>query len=134
MTKINTLYIVDDDETYQFILKRIVSENCSVKEVKGFLNGRQAIDGLSASIGKPDQIPELILLDLTMPVMDGWQFLEHYISLQPRIKKKIEIYIASSSVNPQDVERARAIEQVTDYVVKPITREKFADILRRMAA
>jgi CheY-like chemotaxis protein len=134
MKKFDTIYVVDDDETYQFIVKRIVVENCAVNTIRGFLNGRDAIEELQMAVKDSKMIPELILLDLTMPVMDGWQFLEKYILLQPRIGKKITIYITSSSVNPKDVERARDIEQVSDYIVKPITREKFTDMIGRMAA
>jgi CheY-like chemotaxis protein len=133
MKKFETLYIVDDDETYQFIVKRIVSESCIVNEIRGFLNGLEAINELKSIVDQPARVPEVILLDLTMPVMDGWQFLEQYVKLKPRIGKKVYIYIASSSVNPKDVERARSIEFVSDYIVKPITKEKFVEMLRNVA-
>jgi CheY-like chemotaxis protein len=130
MKKFDLLYVVDDDEIYQFIVKRIISESCVANEIKGFLNGKDAIETLKSAIEHPDQIPEIILLDLTMPVMDGWQFLEQYILLKPKIGKRVTIYVVSSSVNPVDVERARHIEHVSDYVVKPITKDKFMDLLK----
>jgi CheY-like chemotaxis protein len=133
MRQLETLYIVDDDETYQFILTRIISESSAVKRVQSFLNGRDAIESLTAVLDQPLLIPEIILLDLTMPVMDGWQFLENYLLLKPRIGKKVHIYIASSSVDPNDVERARNIEIVSDYVVKPVTRDRFLGILGNIA-
>jgi hypothetical protein len=65
-------------------------------------------------------------------VMDGWGFLENYLLMKPAIDKKIYIYIVSSSINPMDVERARSISDVTDYVVKPITKNKFIDMLMKL--
>ena len=77
----------------------------------------------------PSQLPDVILLDLNMPVMDGSDFLERYLMLEPRIGKKIHIYIVTSSVDPVDVERANRINAVTDYFVKPLTRDKLVSIL-----
>jgi CheY-like chemotaxis protein len=130
MTKFNGLYIVDDDETYQFIVQRMIAQSGLVNEVSGFLNGRDAIESLKSIAGKIHLIPDIILLDLTMPVMDGWQFIENYLLIKSRIGKKIHVYIVSSSVDPKDVEKAKNIEEVSDYVVKPITRDKFVDLIR----
>lgn len=129
MKAIDTLYLVDDDDTYQFIVERTLASLDFVKSIKIFSNGKLAIDFLEAAIGNPDQIPDIILLDLTMPVMDGWQFLENYLLLKPRIGKKITIYVVSSSIDPTDMERAKAISEVTDYIVKPLSKEKLISML-----
>ncbi|RIV71126.1 response regulator [Flagellimonas aequoris] len=129
MKAIDTLYLVDDDDTYQFIVERTLASLDFVKSIKIFSNGKLAIDFLEAAIGNPDQIPDIILLDLTMPVMDGWQFLENYLLLKPRIGKKITIYVISSSIDPTDMERAKAISEVTDYIVKPLSKEKLISML-----
>jgi CheY-like chemotaxis protein len=63
-----------------------------------------------------------------MPIMDGWQFLEEYILLQPTLGRKIIIYIVSSSISPEDIIRARKITAVTDYIIKPITKEKLIEV------
>jgi CheY-like chemotaxis protein len=64
-----------------------------------------------------------------MPVMNGWQFLSRYIKFKSEIDKKIMIYIVSSSNNPDDVIQAKSIFEVTDYLIKPIHRDKYASIL-----
>ena len=129
MKAIDTLYLVDDDDTYQFIVERTLASFDLVKSIKIFSNGKLAIDFLEAAIDNPDQVPDIILLDLTMPVMDGWQFLENYLLLKPRIGKKITIYVVSSSIDPTDMERAKAISEVTDYIVKPLSKEKLISML-----
>lgn len=129
MKEIETLYLVDDDDTYQYIIQRTLSSTNLVKSIKIFSNGREAIDFLESSLGNPDLIPDVILLDLTMPIMDGWQFLENYILLKPRIGKQVHIYVVSSSVDPSDVERAKNISEVSDYLVKPLTKQKLILLL-----
>ncbi len=129
MKEIETLFLVDDDDTYQYIIQRTLSSTDLVKSIRIFSNGREAIDFLESSLGNPDLIPDVILLDLTMPIMDGWQFLENYILLKPRIGKKVHIYVVSSSVDPSDVERAKNISEVSDYLVKPLTKQKLILLL-----
>ncbi|MES2618675.1 MAG: response regulator [Bacteroidota bacterium] len=130
MQTIDTLYIIDDDETYQFIAKRTIEQTTLVNTIKVFSTGLEAITFLKSAIDQPELLPEIILLDLTMPVMDGWGFLENYLLLKPRVGKTIYIYIVSSSINPSDVIKARNISEVTDYVVKPVTKEKFIELLK----
>lgn len=124
MNAIDTLYLIDDDDTYQFIVKKTIRSTRLVKNIKIFSNGKLAIDFLESVLGNVNEIPDVILLDLSMPVMDGWQFLERYFLLKPRIGKKVVIYVVSSSIDPSDVERAKSISEVTDYFVKPLTKEK----------
>ncbi|KAB5487566.1 MULTISPECIES: response regulator [Flagellimonas] len=133
MKEIDTLFLVDDDDTYQFIVQRTLSSINLVKSIRIFSNGREAINFLESSIGDPNLIPDVILLDLTMPIMDGWQFLENYILLKPRLGKRVHIYVVSSSVDPSDVERAKNISEVSDYIVKPITKQKLISLLSSLS-
>ena len=75
-------------------------------------------------------LPQIILLDLSMPIMDGWGFLEEYKLLILAIGKKITLYIVTSSISPHDIERAKNINAVSDYIIKPVTKEKFAGIIK----
>jgi CheY-like chemotaxis protein len=130
--KLETLFLVDDDETFQFIAQHTIQNTGVVKSIRIFSNGQVAIDFLESVLDKPELQPDVILLDLTMPVLDGWGFLEDFALMKPRLGKKIVIYVLSSSINPIDVERAKNISDVTDYVVKPITQEKFIALLNNM--
>lgn len=131
MKQFESAYVIDDDDTYQFIVQRTIEQTKLVKQIRVFSNGLEAIRFFEASLINGESLPDIILLDLTMPIMDGWGFLEDYVALRPRVGKKIIVYIVSSSINPVDVERARSISALTDYVVKPLTIEKFVELLQK---
>jgi len=132
MNHIKNLALVDDDELFVYLTKMTIEETNLVDLIKVFRNGLEAITYLQENSNNPDQLPEVILLDLSMPVMDGWQFLEEYIQLKPTIGKKITIYIVSSSISPTDIAKAKSISEVTDYIIKPVTKEAFIDIIKNI--
>jgi len=123
MDKIGILGIIDDDEIYNYLLKRIVQKVDFIQETLFFENGQIALDYLSEFKSEPEKLPDLILLDINMPVLDGWQFMEEYIKLIPDLNKPIPVYISSSSNDEEDYKRALSIHQVSDYVLKPINEE-----------
>lgn len=131
MTTIKNLFLVDDDKIFTFLTTKIIAKNNLVEEVKVFSNGLDVLNFLTENAGNPALLPEIILLDLNMPIMDGWQFLERYIELLPKIDKKIKIYVLSSSIFPEDIDKAKTIGAVSDYIVKPLTGEKLINILKK---
>lgn len=132
MNSIKNLLLIDDDEIFTFMTKRIIEKTHLAEQIKIFENGKEAIDFLDQFAGKPEVLPEVIFLDLSMPVMDGWGFLKEYIDLKPRLGKKITLYIISSSVSPRDHERAKSYSEVSDFIIKPMTKEKFIDIIKNL--
>jgi CheY-like chemotaxis protein len=133
MTKIRNLVLIDDDDLFVFLTKKTIEQKNLVDAVKIFRNGQEAINFLDANSQNPDELPEIILLDLSMPVMDGWQFLEEFILLKPRFGKKITIYIVSSSITPNEVKKARNSNEVTDYIIKPITKVHLIEMLKNLS-
>ena len=129
MENIDTLCIVDDDSIFQFITQKVIEKTKLVREIKVFPNGLEAIEFLKTARANPQELPDVILLDLAMPVLGGWDFLEEYIALKPHLGKQIMIYIVSSSIDPADIQRARSISEVTDFIIKPVTREKFVALV-----
>jgi CheY-like chemotaxis protein len=121
--------IIDDDTIFQFIGKRFIESLESVDKTLVFSDGKDAIDYLYFNVNDTDKLPDIIFLDINMPVMNGWQFLNRYIQFKSEIEKKILIYIVSSSNNPDDFIQAKSIFEVTDYLVKPVNRDKYASIL-----
>jgi CheY-like chemotaxis protein len=78
-------------------------------------------------------LPDMILLDINMPLMDGWEFLKAYDQIKDRLGKAIKIYVVSSSIDERDVSRARSINHVVDYVEKPVTTDRLRELLLRYA-
>ena len=130
MRPINLVLLVDDDEIYKLIGSKIIESTNLVNRIKTFSNGEEAINFLKSNSKSPDLLPEIILLDLNMPIMDGFEFLKKYILLEPKLGKKITIYVVSSSVSPADIEKINQISEVSDYIIKPITKEKFEKFAR----
>jgi CheY-like chemotaxis protein len=130
--KIDTLFLIDDDSIYQFLTKKVIEETKIVDQIKIFSNGLEAIEFLDSVKDIPNKLPDIILLDLSMPIMDGWEFLDEYVLMKPRFNKKITLYIVSSSIAPSDIEKARSISAVSDFIVKPITKEKLMAIIKNL--
>ena len=129
MKQIELLALVDDDDTFIFITKKIIEKTNHVKEVKVFNNGLDALNYLKDNLNTQYKLPEIIFLDLSMPIMDGWQFLDEFTSIESNNVKKIIIYICSSSISPHDILKAKKISAVSDYIIKPVTKDKFTEII-----
>lgn len=127
----NTICIVDDDLTFRYLAERTLKSSEKVKKVKVFKHGGEAIQYIEAIIHANDELPDIILLDIDMPIMDGWEFLKEYLLLKPLLSKKIRIYVVTSSIDPDDLIRAKSTDVVVDYIIKPVTRRKFMEMIDR---
>ncbi|WP_031526582.1 response regulator [Dyadobacter crusticola] len=132
MNKVNKLWVVDDDEIYRFAIKIIINRAGIAEETSYFNNGQAAIDAFVENLGDPGQLPDLILLDLNMPVLDGWQFLDAVSKLLPSLPKKVNIFLVSSSNDEEDFEKARSLREVQDLIVKPLTIKSLQEIMQRL--
>jgi CheY-like chemotaxis protein len=128
MKKFNNIFIVDDDLVYHFIIKKLFSKcNINVK-TSYFFNGLEAIDDLKNKI-KTDNEPDLILLDINMPVCDGWHFLEEFRKIKQSLSKDVTVYLVSSSNDLSDLNKSKQYEdEVKKYYYKPMTQEDFETI------
>jgi CheY-like chemotaxis protein len=129
MGKINTICLIDDDMIFRYLTQTIITKTHLVKDIDAFSNGLDAINFLKAVSVNDGKLPDIILLDLFMPIMDGWGFLKEYEKLQPKLSKKIPIYIVTSSIDPADIQKSKAINLVIDFIVKPMTKETFLQIM-----
>src|SRR5690606_3191853 len=109
---VNTAYIIDDDDIYIFGIKKLIQIKQLCKNLLVFNNGQEAIDHIKSINSPHEEFPDIILLDINMPVMDGWEFLDEYAKINPQLKKSTTIYMVSSSINPQDIERAEQAAEV----------------------
>ena len=126
------LAIVDDDEIFVYLTKKTIFKTERVERVEVFSNGEDALEFLRDNKDNMGSLPEIILLDLSMPVMDGWQFLEEFATIDTTIKEKITVYICSSSISPDDFARAKSINEVSGYIIKPITKHKLIEAIENL--
>ncbi|WP_372945254.1 response regulator [Muriicola sp.] len=129
MSKILRTAIVDDDPIVVFGMKLMLKQLGLNLETHVWNNGQEALEGLMDLVHKEEPLPDVLFLDLTMPIMDGWDFLSALDKAPIPGKKEIKIFVLSSSINPADKERALNKKQVTDFISKPIKEERLKEIL-----
>lgn len=128
MKKVNGMYVIDDDKIYHFLLKNLFKQNSIEVSPVFFGNGQDAIENLR-KIPVTGEFPELILLDVNMPIMDGWQFLDEYKKLITATGRNATIFMISSSNDEHDLTKAQEYSDVVkDYLLKPICKEDLEKI------
>jgi len=130
MSKIDITCIIDDDPIFVFGAKRMMEFSDFCTSFMLFKNGREALNNLAPLLISGNTIPEVILLDINMPIMDGWQFLDEFTQIETH--KLITIYIVSSSIDPADMNRVDDYKSVTNYIIKPISMEVLRQIMLEM--
>lgn len=118
--------IIDDDDIFQFTTKVKFEKLELASEVLIFNDGEEAIEYLKDT--SAEDLPHILLLDINMPIVDGWDFLELYDQLDAAKRESMEIHMLSSSINPDDVKRAEYNQYVSDYITKPIRDEDLTKI------
>ncbi|MFB1040498.1 MAG: response regulator [Polaribacter sp.] len=122
--KLPIIGIIDDDTIYHFILTSIINKNKLAESILSFLDGEKAIQYLTENKMNNEKIPDVLFLDVNMPIMDGWMFIEEYARIKTDITKKTLVFMLSSSANPIDIERADKISEISNYIIKPINLEE----------
>jgi CheY-like chemotaxis protein len=120
------IWVIDDDFIYQTIIRKLIQKSGVFSAHSSFINGKEAIITLNNTLGENDFLPDIILLDINMPVMDGWEFMEEIKMIKSKISKKIIIYIVSSSIALEDKNKAKTFTDIIGYIPKPIS---VADLL-----
>jgi two-component system chemotaxis response regulator CheY len=128
--KLSTAGIIDDDEVYQLVMKRTIEQSGVIENVLQFYDGEEALSYFRAKQDTMDGLPELIFLDINMPFMDGWKFLDEFVKIPFREDYRRTIFIVTSSSTSEDLNKAKQYSIVSGYYVKPITKDKFEEILQ----
>ncbi|MBO0593284.1 response regulator [Cellulophaga sp. E16_2] len=124
--------IVDDDNIYQYTIVKTIKSLDFATKIITFSDGEEALNFVLKNLNDKIELPDIILLDINMPIMDGFQFMEEFVKIKPKLGKKIVIYMVSSSVDPKDIERTKKISAISDYIIKPIEIEKLKAIIEHL--
>jgi CheY-like chemotaxis protein len=130
MRQLDVACIIDDDELFTYVLAKQMEVIGFCKTTLVFQNGQDALNYLRPIVESAGELPSVILLDLNMPVLDGWQFLDEFVRLRPG--RKIAVYIVSSSIDAADHEKALAYKEVANFYIKPVTEGNLLEILNEM--
>lgn len=123
--------IIDDDPIYQILVNKIIAKSNCDYSVLSFNNGMEAIESLNARIQSNESLPEIILLDLQMPVMDGWDFMNKIKKDLRKETEGIAIYLVSSSISYEDKEKAKSFPEILGFFSKPITGDRILEITKK---
>ena len=124
--KFNLLCIIDDDQLFRFGTKKLFQLKKYCNDFLIFKNGQEAYEYFRVALEKNLALPEVILLDINMPVMNGWQFLDSIVKVKNA--KRLQILIVSSSVDHSDIQKAYNHPLVKEYITKPIDLKKLKKI------
>ena len=128
--KLQQILLIDDSHSDNFIHERRIRNMNVTEKVVTKYNGREAIDYLNTALSEDIYpAPDLIFLDINMPVMDGWKFLEEYEQLPDEKKARIVLAMLTTSTADQDKERAEKFHQLSKFITKPLTEQDLRVIL-----
>ena len=123
-TQLNCILLIDDDEPTNFLNRLTLEQAACARTIHVAQSGEEALDFL-----RNTQRPDLIFLDVNMPAMDGWEFLERYRSLPSDRKADIVLIMLTTSLNPDDELRTRAIPEVSGFENKPLSQQRVEQLL-----
>jgi CheY-like chemotaxis protein len=127
MNEIREICLIEDDKIQIFLLKKFIEKTGLVKSVNIFENGKLAFDELKRRVDTNGELPEIIFLDINMPVWDGWQFYESFLKLPGN--GSVTTFILTSSLSDVDKIKGKKFELEDRYLLKPLKFEKLQSIL-----
>lgn len=128
---INKILCVDDDEVVQFLNSNTIKHLLPEIKIDTAANGRAALAFFDTP-GTDTYCPEIILLDINMPIMNGWQFLDEFENRYSNKSSQVYIVILSSSIDPTDSEKAKTYASVNKFLSKPLTPEALQEVIDEM--
>lgn len=131
MKKIATVCVIDDDVFFQYMAKKSLEATKQVINILQFHDGEEAIEYFIANKDNDENTADLVFLDLNMPYMDGWQFLDEFTKTDFK-KELITIYICTSSNSKFDHEKFLQYPKLKGYLIKPIPKKEFIDTLEQV--
>ena len=119
--------IIDDDPIVQFTLRKQIEHLSVPSTIFSFLDGEQALRFFQSD-DINDKLPDIVFLDINMPIMDGWTFMENFAPIYPQLEKEIVLHILSSSTFEDDINKSKLFPMITSYLTKPLIGQAFKDV------
>jgi len=125
------IMLVDDNHDDNFFHEREIKKNNPETNVIAKNTGMEALEFLKSKKDITDVQPDLILLDINMPGMNGWEFLREYNQLDKKLQSNVIVIMLTTSDNPDDEARSKTWNFVSEYITKPLTKEKMQVIVNK---
>lgn len=124
------ILIIDDNEIDIFVQSRLLKKQSPDCKIASYPNGKLALEYLQKTVhNNPNKLPDIIFLDLNMPIMNGWDFIKIFTDFGFLNFKDIAVFITSCSVFKDEIKQINKIKEIKDYVLKPLTLNKIEDIM-----
>ena len=130
-SKICCIMLVDDDQNDNYYHTREIKKACSGTRIITKNSGIDALKYLESIENSSDGHPDLTFVDINMPCMNGWEFLEKYSQLDKDKQSSLTVVMLSTFINSDEINRTKIWNFVTDYVFKPLTKEKIENIISK---
>jgi CheY-like chemotaxis protein len=127
--KLHCVLLVDDDDDCNYFHKRLMNKMGVVETIQVAQDGQKALDFLTSTINGKHPQPAIVFLDINMPIMNGWEFLEHYDKLDEDQKAQILLVMLTTSLNPDDKTNALTNPHVRDFETKYLSKESLTKLL-----
>jgi len=129
--KLTCILLVDDDLPTNFINERVLKKIDCTERIIAVQGGFEALEYLQSTDKEKHPQPDLIFLDINMPGMNGWEFLESYTHLEEKEKSKAIVVMLTTSLNPDERDKAKGIPQISGFLNKPLFVDGVMDILQK---
>lgn len=129
--KVNCILLIDDNAADNFFHDRVIKRAGAANTVISVQSAKKGLEYIQSKDHHPDAHPDLVFLDINMPGMNGWEFLDEYAKLDEDLRRNEIIVMLTTSTNPDDREKASTIENVTGFLTKPLSEEMLEDIMNR---
>ncbi|MBS3915842.1 MAG: response regulator [Bacteroidetes bacterium] len=127
------ILLIDDDKSFLFVNSLILGKLKYINNINKHSNVQDAVSFIKSDFEKEGRIPDLILLDINMPVLDGFDFLHLVQDFREDLKKKLKVAMLTSSIDPRDKQLSFKFPQVIEFFEKPLNLEKFESTIKRIS-
>ena len=127
---VNSILLVDDSDADNYFHQLLLEQVGIARQIIACTSALKALDYLVAALEGEHPMPEIIFLDINIPSVDGWEFLNHYSRCLNKDQRTADIYMLSTSTDPKDRERANEHPLITGYLTKPLEKDWLGGLAR----